>query len=115
MSQREGFSSGFLAGAIVGSLVGGAIGALIASGRGNDDTETGEEPLLKKQRRSEAKALRGKRRQLNAEESIEVARRSLEDKIAQLNSTIDEVRTQLGTVNGNVAEIESEQSPRQEL
>ncbi len=32
---------------------------------------------------------------------METARRSLEDKIAQLNATIDEVRQQLGNVNGN--------------
>jgi hypothetical protein len=31
---------------------------------------------------------------------MENARRSLEDKIAQLNATIDEVRQQLGNVNG---------------
>jgi hypothetical protein len=31
---------------------------------------------------------------------MEVARRSLEDKIAQLNDAIDDVRQQLGGVNG---------------
>ena len=30
---------------------------------------------------------------------MEIARRSLEDKIAQLNATIDDVREQLGNVN----------------
>jgi hypothetical protein len=32
---------------------------------------------------------------------MEVARLSLEDKIAQLNQAIDDVRLQLGDVNGN--------------
>jgi hypothetical protein len=32
---------------------------------------------------------------------METARRSLEDKIAQLNATIDDVRNQLSNVNGS--------------
>jgi hypothetical protein len=35
---------------------------------------------------------------------MEVARRGLEDKIAQLNDAIDDVRQQLGTVNGTPKE-----------
>jgi hypothetical protein len=35
------------------------------------------------------------------EESIEAARLALEDKIAQLNAAIDEVRQQLGGINGH--------------
>jgi gas vesicle protein len=109
MSQREGFTSGFLAGAIVGGMVGGLIGALVAGQRDNDSNET--EPSLLNSTRSEVNPLKGrKRRQLKAEESIEVARRSLEDKIAQLNMAIDDVRQQLGTVNGNAQEIDLERS-----
>lgn len=38
---------------------------------------------------------------LTPEEGMEVARRSLEDKIAQLNLAIDDVRQQLGSVQEN--------------
>jgi gas vesicle protein len=108
MSQREGFASGFLAGAVVGGLVGGLIGSLVAGQRDTDSDEA-ERSLLNSSR-SEAKAIKGRRRQLKAEDSIEQARRSLEEKIAQLNSAIDDVRQQLGTVNGNAEKVDLERS-----
>lgn len=108
MSQRDGFTSGFLAGALFGSLLGGVIGALVAVQRDNDKDDA-EKSLLNSNLK-EAKALKGRRRQLKAEESIEVARRSLEDKIAQLNTAIDDVRQQLGTVNGNADKVDLERS-----
>ena len=111
MNQRDGFASGFLAGTLVGSLLGGVIGALLASRSAN------ESPAEVEPRRnaslSDANNSRGKRRQLKAsysEQSIEAARRSLEDKIAQLNETIDEVRLTLGKVNGNQPEENTERS-----
>lgn len=100
MSQRDGFASGFLAGAVVGGLLGGVVGALVATQLDNDKDEN-QKPLLNSSL-PDAKSLKRRKRQLKAEEGIEVARRSLEDKIAQLNNAIDDVRTQLGTVNGNV-------------
>ena len=108
MSQRDGFTSGFLAGAVVGGLLGGVIGALVATQRDTDNDE--QERSLLNSRQSEAKAIKGRRGQLKAEESIEVARRSLEDKIAQLNTAIDDVRQQLGTVNGNADALDLERS-----
>lgn len=108
MSQRDGFTSGFLAGALVGGLIGGVIGVLVTAQRENNNEE-GENSLLNASPR-EAKAIKGKRRQLKAEESIEGARRSLEDKIAQLNMAIDDVRQQLGAVNGNASELDRERS-----
>lgn len=107
MSQRDGFTGGFLAGVVVGGLVGGLIGALVAGQR--DSVGEGEQSLLKSDR-SEAKPIKGRKRQLSSEESIEAARRSLEDKIAQLNSAIDDVRQQLGTVNGNPERVDIERS-----
>ena len=104
MSQRDGFTSGFLAGTLVGGLVGGIVGALIASRASDGDANNGS---ALKPSKAEAKA---KKRQLEDSDSIEVARRSLEDKIAQLNTAIDDVRTQLGTVNGNTLEISRERS-----
>lgn len=106
MSQRDGFTSGFLAGAVVGGLVGGVIGALVAA---RHDSEQTDQSLLNASP-SEAKMSKRKRRQMKAEDSIEVARRSLEDKIAQLNMAIDDVRLQLGTVNGNAVETDQERS-----
>ncbi|HAA26785.1 MAG TPA: hypothetical protein DCE56_02730 [Cyanobacteria bacterium UBA8553] len=108
MSQREGFTGGFLAGVVVGGLVGGLIGALVAGQRDNDDKEA-EQSLLNSSPR-EAKPIKSRKRQLRAEESIEIARRSLEDKIAQLNTAIDDVRQQLGTVNGNPDSVDLERS-----
>jgi len=102
MSQRDGFAVGFLAGSLVGGVVGGVLGALLASRITNQASET-EAPKLNTNQ-SEAKAQKSKKRQMEAatEPRIEMARRSLEDKIAQLNQTIDEVRLSLGNVNGNV-------------
>lgn len=100
MNQRDGFASGFLTGTIVGGIVGSVIGALLAAQNANYEA-TGELP---EKRNSKSDSNRLKRRQLKAaysDQSIETARRSLEDKIAQLNETIDEVRLTLGQVNGN--------------
>lgn len=90
MSQREGFSGGFLAGAIFGGIMGGLIGSAIASRR-NKNLEAENQSLLE--------ASEGIR--FETEEEMEKARRSLENKIAQLNHAIDDVRQQLGTVNTN--------------
>lgn len=102
MNQRDGFTGGFIAGTVVGGVVGGVIGALLASRTLNE--------VAPESKRKAGGVLdannppRAKRRQMKAassEQTIEVARRSLEDKIAQLNETIDEVRMSLGNVNGN--------------
>lgn len=99
MSQRDGFAGGFFAGAIVGSVVGGVLGALVVARR----SEMSEEEIQQLAPNEEAKKKYAARRQqikLSDTESMETARRSLEDKIAQLNATIDEVRQQLGNVPG---------------
>lgn len=112
MSQRDGFTSGFLAGTIVGGLIGGIVGAIVASGRASE-ADNADASLLNSSS-SEAKAGKAKKRQLKDSESIEVARRSLEDKIAQLNSAIDDVRMQLGAVNGNAVGTDSDRSTAQD-
>lgn len=115
MNQRDGFTGGFIAGTIVGGVVGGVIGALLASGKATDlaieaeargNNNLSEENNSKRQRRFRSAA--------NSEQSIEIARRSLEDKIAQLNETIDEVRMTLGQVNGNQPEENLGQRSSQE-
>lgn len=85
MSQRDGFGAGFIAGAVFGGVVGGVFGAVLAS-RGLNKTE---KPMLE-----------GESNQSLDENQMETARRSLEDKIAQLNLAIDDVRQQLDPVNG---------------
>ena len=104
MSQRDGFASGFFAGAIFGSVVGGVVGALAAQRRdaGELIEEEGEPQIDKSDSKLDKSA---RRRQMRGAASsgveMEIARRSLEDKIAQLNATIDEVRDQLGNVNNS--------------
>ncbi len=114
MNQRDGFTGGFIAGTIVGSVVGGVIGALLASGRATElaleaesrrNNNLSEGNNIKRQRRLRA---------ANSDQSIEIARRSLEDKIAQLNETIDEVRMTLGEVNGNQLGENPERKERRE-
>ncbi|AFZ45854.1 hypothetical protein PCC7418_3750 [Halothece sp. PCC 7418] len=82
MSERDGFGSGFLIGTLVGGVIGGAIGAIAAS----------------RQQQSESDLSSDQTSRLENDESMESARRSLEDKISQLNLAIDDVREQLGGV-----------------
>lgn len=95
MSQQDGFGSGFVIGSIVGGIVGGVLGTLLASRQ--EKKSVGEDQSF-----IEA----GTQTQFTTEESIEVARHSLEDKIAQLNSAIDDVRQQLGSVNNGSKEVQ---------
>ncbi len=98
MSQQDNFSGGFVLGAIVGGVVGGVVGAVLTQARLTEaDESTRSKPELPdaKTARAKRKAIRG-----SAEQNIELARRSLEDKIAQLNDAIDDVRQQLSSVNG---------------
>lgn len=111
MSQRDGFSTGFIAGTIVGSVLGGAIGALLATQR---SSEQAADPDRRNGNLAEPNSKRSRRQfKATSEQSIEIARRSLEDKIAQLNETIDEVRLTLGQVNGTQLG-ESERVPLKE-
>ncbi|MEA5582553.1 hypothetical protein VB620_14535 [Nodularia harveyana UHCC-0300] len=115
MSQRDGFASGFLAGTIFGGIVGGIVGAVIVSRQNQELTEE-EVELMNGQ--VGTKKVSAKRRQMFASDDdgmeMETARRSLEDKIAQLNDTIDEVRQQLGNVNGNSSQSVNERSLSQD-
>lgn len=113
MSQRDGFSGGFILGTLVGGVVGGVVGALLAS-RQLPPTDPSQEQS--RNNLLDAKSNK-KRRLFNAgkattDADIESARRSLEDKIAQLNDAIDDARQQLGGVNAALGEEPNEQ-PRQ--
>ena len=102
MSNREGFTGGFIAGAAVGGLVGAVLGAVLS--------QRASEGLLSESDREAAKILRQTKASHLEDEGMEVARLSLEDKIAQLNQAIDDVRLQLGDVNGNAQAHNSESS-----
>ena len=104
MSQQDNFSGGFVLGAIVGGVIGGVLGSLLTAQRIEG---TIEDQLLKPEasKNNKKRSMHGA-----AEQNIELARRSLEDKIAQLNDSIDDVRQQLGSVNGRTDEVERERS-----
>ncbi|MGK7894308.1 MAG: hypothetical protein AB4372_11955 [Xenococcus sp. (in: cyanobacteria)] len=97
MSQKDRFGSGFVLGSIIGGIVGGLLGASLVNYRDQQSKQEEGKPL------SEG----GEPVKFTTEESIEVARHRLEDKIAQLNLAIDDVRQQLETVNGNSTEVDS--------
>jgi gas vesicle protein len=100
MSQQDNFSGGFFLGALVGGIVGGVVGVVLA----NRSAESSTEPSLLQG--PDGKNGNANKRPLRTAsgQNIELARRSLEDKIAQLNDAIDDVRQQLNTVNGNPVE-----------
>jgi Na+/glutamate symporter len=93
MSQQNGFGSGFILGTVVGGVVGGLLGTVLAN-RNERQALKPEESRLQNPREIS----------FSNEESIELARHGLEDKIAQLNLAIDDVRQQLGTVETNSLE-----------
>ena len=105
MSQQDGFASGLMLGTLIGGVVGGVLGAVISSRLDARLANEEEEGLTGSETDSQSGT--AKRRQIKASSrenvEIEATRRSLEDKIAQLNATIDDVRKQLGNVNNNSA------------
>ena len=94
MSQKDGFGNGFVLGSIIGGILGGLLGASLVNYRDKQNSKEVNKPLSEG-----AEPVK-----FTTEESIEVARHRLEDKIAQLNLAIDDVRQQLETVNGNSTE-----------
>ena len=95
MSQQNGFGSGFVFGSIIGGVVGGLLGTALAN-RSEKQIVGQDKTILRS----------GKATSFDSEESIELARHGLEDKIAQLNLAIDDVRQQLGSVQSNSMEQE---------
>ena len=87
MSQNN-FTSGFVAGAFLGGIVGGVIGVLASNRLRQGDLEEDFSQLSEEERQRLENA--------TTEERMEIARRGLEDKIAQLNTAIEDVRGQMG-------------------
>ena len=104
MSQQDNFSTGFILGAVLGGVMGGVLGSILVR-RLPDDGVT----VDKNDRLPDVKPATAKRplrsAPMNPEERASVnsekARRSLEDKIAQLNDAIDDVRDQLKRVGSS--------------
>ncbi len=94
MSQQDNFVGGFLLGTLVGGALGGVVGALAAS-----RIQSGGKTKSALPKTSDSLAF-GEFDDPD-EASIEAARLGLEDKIAQLNDAIDDVRQQLGGINGH--------------
>jgi hypothetical protein len=116
MSQKDIFVGGFLLGTLVGGLAGGVLGALLTA-RQLSDSEGGEEALLNASN-AEPKSTKARKRSLkatNGQGEMETARRSLEDKIAQLNEAIDDVRHQLGGIQSSKSRLEGERSSSKDL
>ena len=87
MSNRDGFGAGFLLGTLVGGVVGGVIGATVIDRRANrtyDELEGSDKRPLKSSRRRKI-------------DRMEMARQSLDDKISDLNNTIDAVRSSISS------------------
>ncbi|WP_071518626.1 hypothetical protein [Geitlerinema sp. PCC 9228] len=104
MSNREGFTGGFLTGVLLGGAIGTVAGLLIGSRRSQEE----EDELLLSSQGSPEKGSTNQRQAANTDENIEANRRNLENKIAQLNEAIDEVRQQLHSVDRSAADTESE-------
>lgn len=100
MSQQNGFGNGFILGSIVGGVIGGLLGTVLAN-RHEESASESERETLPRQKPNSLEI------GFNSEESMELARHGLEDKIAQLNLAIDDVRQQLGTVRANSADNEA--------
>jgi gas vesicle protein len=95
MSNRDGFSSGFWLGTLVGGVVGGIVGASIATQRANrinDELDGGKLSSDGRSKRQFKSSRRG------TFDRGEIARRSLDDKIEDLNNAIDSVRSSIAHV-----------------
>ncbi len=99
MSQQDNFGSGFVLGTLLGGVLGGVVGAVVAA-RVLQDRADEPSYRLEEGDGSADESLPP------SEAEMEIARRGLEDKIAQLNSAIDDVRQRLGGTNGHAAKEE---------
>lgn len=106
MSQQDNFSGGFFLGALIGGAVGALVGVVLAAPKEPRDRPRAEVSSVPKPRKRPLRGLGDP-----SEQTMEVARQGLEDKIAQLNDAIDEVRHQINGVNGRTTEPSKTHSP----
>lgn len=105
MSQQDNFSTGFLLGAVVGGIVGGVLGSVLVKRLPDEEMTVDKNDRLPEVKPHAKRPLRSApvTQQEQESASSETARRSLEDKIAQLNDAIDDVRDQLKRVSGGAS------------
>ncbi len=103
MGQQDNFGSGFVLGTLFGGLVGGVVGAVVAARVNRSVSIETEDNVL-----SDVQPVPPRLSPTDAD--IEMARRGLEDKIAQLNTAIDDVRQRLGSENNYTQPIQEEHS-----
>ncbi len=117
MSNRDGFGSGFWLGTLVGGVMGGIVGATIATQRASRSDEDLDGGNLAGER-GEKRPLKSSR--MRSVDRMEVARRSLDDKISDLNNAIDAVRSTIGNapadaVDTLVERLDPESKERQSV
>jgi gas vesicle protein len=106
MSNDDRFGSGFWLGTLVGGVVGGIVGATIASKRANRLDDEAHSNILPNEG-GEKRPLKSFRRLRTTDDRMEIARRSLDDKISDLNNAIDAVRSSVGQVPSNVDALDT--------
>jgi TolA-binding protein len=108
MSDQDNFASGFVIGAFVGGVIGGILGATLASRRASNQPAA---ELLRSSNLGDKRQQKDRKRPIQgaSQPDIELARRGLEDKIAQLNDAIDEARQRLGSAS--VSQVGRNQQP----
>jgi hypothetical protein len=104
MGQQDNFGSGFLLGTLFGGLMGGVVGAVVAARVSRSASAGTTDERLPADDQTHAPRLS------TTEADIELARRGLEDKIAQLNTAIDDVRQRLSGDNGHRQSVSEEHS-----
>lgn len=95
MSNRDNFNTGFLLGSLIGGVVGALIGALVTNKANRPEYDPDE--IVSEAKEMELGSRKSKR-QLRNTDRLEMARRSLDDKIVDLDRAIDAVRSSLGSV-----------------
>ncbi len=105
MSQQDNFSTGFLLGAVVGGVVGGVLGSILVKRLPDEEVTVDKNDRLPEVKTPAKRPLRSApgNQQEQGSANSDTARRSLEDKIAQLNDAIDDVRDQLKRVGGGAS------------
>jgi uncharacterized protein YlxW (UPF0749 family) len=106
MSNRDGFSGGFWLGTLVGGVVGGIVGATIANQRANRFDADSENNRLAGELGEKRPFKSSRSRTLDR---MEMARRSLDDKINDLNNAIDSVRSTIGNTAEETIERQNQE------
>ncbi len=96
MSNRDGLGGGFWLGTLIGGVVGGIIGATIAQKARIDQATEGVRISSDNSEKRPLKFNRSRPTDRQEINRLEIARRSLDHKISDLNNAIDAVRSSIG-------------------